>query len=386
MQNNRYGYKIIAIIIVLIMIAAGACGKTGPEEAEGTATPVTTAATTVTSATEAPETEETLESETEEPESTDEATTEPQSETRTETGSSAESTENSSETEEAETETETAESYKVETETGEVEVGVKDGVLTFVDAHDNIYEVDVNEDWPANDYDPQAFVMQAFTTPKDMRMIYDSDEYDYRLGIDVYGEHGGIDFWAVDYVGYDFVIVRGGYRGYLYPNLVLDERVLEYVGGALEYGLDVGVYFFSQAISEEEAEEEAQFIIDALEEEGYGPDDLAMGIIYDPESILHAEARTDDLTREQITANAIAFCETVKEAGYKPMIYANMLWEAEKLDLGELSEYPVWYADYTGYPQTPYAFEIWQYGHGMAGGVAAQVDLNIQLIPKQGQK
>lgn len=298
--------------------------------------------------------------------------------------SEADKTKNTSEETEEPSEETTA--HKIETETGSVEVGVSDGKLTFVDAHENIYTVDVHEDWPMNDYDLSAFSMKAYTTPKDLRMTYDSDEYDFRLGIDVFGEHGGIDWWAVEYVGYDFAIMRAGYRGYRYPNLVLDDRVIENIEGALKYGLDVGVYFFSQAINEEEAAEEARFVIEALEEHGFGPDDLKMGIIFDPESILNDEARTDDVTGEQFTANAIAFCETVKEAGYKPMVYSNMVWEAEKLDLGKLSEYPIWYADYNDLPQTPYAYEIWQYGHAMAAGVAAQVDVNIQLVPKNEQK
>jgi len=89
------------------------------------------------------------------------------------------------------------------------------------------------------------------------------------------------------------------------------------------------------------------------------------------------------LTGEQFTANAIAFCERARKEGYNVMVYSNMIWEAEKLDLGVLRDYPVWYADYTDHPQTPYAFDIWQYGHGIVPGVASQVDVNIQLIRKQ---
>ena len=72
----------------------------------------------------------------------------------------------------------------------------------------------------------------------------------------------------------------------------------------------------------------------------------------------------------------------MSDAGYEPMIYANMLWEAFELDLEKLSEYPLWYADYEPAPQTPYHFRFWQYtNQGQVAGVSGNVDLNIQLIP-----
>ena len=270
----------------------------------------------------------------------------------------------------------------IETEKGAVEAGVKAGRLTYVDVSGNVYKTAFHEDWPLNDYDPNAFILKEHELTKDLRMTYDSEEYTCRLGVDVFEQHGGIDWWAVKFVGYDFAIMRGGYRGYKYPSLVLDDRVIENVEGALKYDLDVGVYFFSQAISEQEAEEEADFLIDALEEAGFGPEDIKMGIIFDPESISHDEARTDDVTKSQFTLNAIAFCEEVRARGYKSMIYSNMVWETQKFDLGKLADYPIWYADYYEKPQSPYAFEMWQYGHGIIAGIAAQADVNIQLIRK----
>ena len=93
------------------------------------------------------------------------------------------------------------------------------------------------------------------------------------------------------------------------------------------------------------------------------------------------EARTDSVTGEQFTANTIAFCERVKEAGYQPMIYSNMVWEADLYDLGKLQSYPVWYADYEQIPQTPYAFRFWQYSEkGTVDGISGDVDLDVEFI------
>lgn len=86
---------------------------------------------------------------------------------------------------------------------------------------------------------------------------------------------------------------------------------------------------------------------------------------------------------EQFTKNTLLFCELISEAGYEPMIYSNMLWEAYQLDLEQLSAYPIWYTDYEPQPQTPYHFEFWQYSNvGRVDGISGNVDLNIQLIEK----
>ncbi|MCR5791526.1 MAG: lysozyme, partial [Lachnospiraceae bacterium] len=82
---------------------------------------------------------------------------------------------------------------------------------------------------------------------------------------------------------------------------------------------------------------------------------------------------------------AIAFCEKIKETGYTPAVYCNMMWEAYKLDLSKLESYDIWYADYEATPQTPYAFSFWQYSEkGNVAGVTGEVDMNLQLIGKAG--
>lgn len=177
----------------------------------------------------------------------------------------------------------------------------------------------------------------------------------------------------------EFAILRIGYRGYGEEGtLNADEKFAQNMENARKAGIDVGVYFFSQAVNEEEAKEEADFVLEHLKGQ-----ELQMPVVYDPEHILEDEARTDDVTGEQFTQNAKVFCKEIEEAGYDAMIYSNMLWEAYELDLEKLLDYPVWYADYEELPQTPYRFSMWQYSStGSVAGIEGNVDLNIQLLKK----
>lgn len=246
-------------------------------------------------------------------------------------------------------------------------------LLDFVDVYGEMHQMEVNPNVAPNVYDKKAFVHNG------SGMSYGGDDYSYRLGIDVSHYQGEIDWEKAKASGIEFVFIRLGYRGYGEEGVLKEDTNFEKnIQGARSAGLDVGVYFFAQAVNEKEAIEEAQFVLDSLLEY-----DLQMPVVYDPESILHEEARTDHVTGEQFTKNTKAFCETLEEAGYDAMIYCNMLWQADKLDLTELSEYPIWYADYEEYPQTPYHFEIWQYSsEGTVDGIQGNVDLNIQMIKK----
>lgn len=200
-----------------------------------------------------------------------------------------------------------------------------------------------------------------------------------RLGVDVSVFQGDIDWEQVKAAGYEFAILRIGYRGYGEEGtLNADEKFEQNLENARKAGIDVGVYFFSQAVNEEEAKEEADFVLEHLKGQ-----ELQMPVVYDPEHILEDEARTDGVTGEQFTQNAKVFCKEIEEAGYDAMIYSNMLWEAYELDLEKLLDYPVWYADYEELPQTPYRFSMWQYSStGSVTGIEGNVDLNIQLLKK----
>lgn len=246
--------------------------------------------------------------------------------------------------------------------------------LTFVDAWGEwYYDVPILSDAEKHNYNWDCLSNDGQT------ISYTGDtNYTYRLGIDVSKYQEYVNWEKVKADGYEFVIIRLGFRGYGKEGSIhLDEKFHQHIKGAQAAGLDVGVYFFSQAVNEEEALEEAQFVLDTLE--GY---DLQMPIVYDPELIRDASARTDNVTGEQFTKNAITFCEAIADAGYTPMIYSNMVWEAFLFDMTALENYDFWYADYEKIPQTPYDFSMWQYTEsGHVNGISGKVDLNIQFFP-----
>lgn len=210
-------------------------------------------------------------------------------------------------------------------------------------------------------------------------ITYNDDAYTSRFGIDVSKYQGNIDWNKVKEAGVEFAIIRIGFRGYgKAGNLVEDACFKRNLEGAKSAGIDTGVYFYAQAINEEEAIEEAEFVLKLLDGE-----ELKMPVVYDPEHVLNDTARTDNVTGEQFTKNAIAFTNKIKEAGYDPMIYANMMWEAFDFDMSELKDIPFWYADYEKKPQTPYDYTMWQYTQsGKISGIKGTVDLNVQLIKK----
>lgn len=269
----------------------------------------------------------------------------------------------------------------------------------FIDVRQEDYEMIIDEDAASNPYNNDCFSFittdakgkeLVFDKPMEINanglplgykgiISYEDENYTSRFGVDVSKYLGNINWEKAKEDGVEFAITRIGYRGYGKSGAINEDAMaLKNIEGAKEAGIDVGVYFFSQAINEEEAIEEADYVLGKL-----NGIELEMPIVFDPEHILHDEARTDDVTSEQFTKNCIAFCERVKEAGYKPMIYANMKWEAYDLIMSELNDYPFWYADYEKLPQSPYRFEIWQYTEaGRLDGFDGWVDFNIQFIPK----
>ena len=198
-----------------------------------------------------------------------------------------------------------------------------------------------------------------------------------RLGIDVSEYQPEVNWQQVKDYGVDFVIVRLGYRGYGEAGkLVEDSMFRSHVEGALTAGLDVGVYFFSQAVNQAEAEEEAQFVLERIRDY-----DIKGPVVYDTEEIKNDTARTDNLDGKAFTDHCITFCDAVKAAGYETMIYANMKWMAFTLDLTRLTDYEKWYADYEPLPQCPYEISMWQYTEtGQVPGINGNVDMNLWFL------
>lgn len=192
------------------------------------------------------------------------------------------------------------------------------------------------------------------------------------LGIDISEHQQAIDWVAVKEAGIEFVMIRVGYRGYMYGEIYDDSAAQEHYQGAKAAGLKIGAYFFSQAVNAEEAKAEAEFALNAVQDW-----ELDMPLVYDWEYI-SAEARTGTVGSRDLTDCAIAFCSAVQAAGYDTMIYFNQNQGWDLLFLEELTDYGFWLAMYSDRMTYPYKLAMWQYScTGVVPGIQGNVDLNL---------
>ena len=197
--------------------------------------------------------------------------------------------------------------------------------------------------------------------------------------IDVSQFQEEVDWQKVADAGIKAAMLRVGYRGYGSGKLMIDECFEANVQGALEAGIEVGVYFFTQAISDEEAHEEAALVIEQLE-----PYEIKLPVAIDVERITTDTARADALDQAARTRYVITFLEDIREAGYTPMIYGGVYSFFEMLDPAQIQEYPVWYAFYDNYIYYPYPVQGWQYSEkASVPGVKGAADLNLWVPMEQ---
>ena len=207
---------------------------------------------------------------------------------------------------------------------------------------------------------------------------YEDDNYTSSIGIDVSSHQGDIDWQMVKESGIEFAYIRLGFRGYGTGEIVLDEMFEQNYAACKEVGIKVGVYFFSQAISEEEAMEEAFFVLEHILDK-----EIDLPIVYDLEEIDYDESRVQYISSEQRSDNAMAFAQKAIENNYEAMIYTNLYWALNYFDLNQILHYDIWYAQYNDVPDFNYPFKIWQYSDsGQIDGIEFPVDLNIIFIPK----
>lgn len=231
--------------------------------------------------------------------------------------------------------------------------------------------IKINPYLTQNQYDYEGLVYQSPI----MKYFEDSENISY-MGVDVSKGLGTVDYNKLKKAGVQFVMVKLGARGYGNGQLVLDEYFEKNMKAASEAGLSLGVYFFSQAVNEEEAIEEASFLLEELKDYN-----ITYPVAYDMEEIKGDTARIDDLTQEERTKIARAFLTTVSAAGYKTMIYGNKEWLLQKINLSLLTEFDIWLSQETVLPDYPYKFSMWQYSkNGSIDGIAGKADLNISFI------
>ena len=197
------------------------------------------------------------------------------------------------------------------------------------------------------------------------------------IGIDVSKYQSSINWQKVKNAGINFVIIRCGYRGYGSGVLVQDPMFASHITGAKAAGLRVGIYFFSQAITEAEAVEEASMAVKLANQYG-----INMPIAIDSEYANGGRGRADGLSKSDRTRITVAFCNTVANAGYKPMVYASKNWFSEHLDVSQFpSSYRIWVAHYATTCGYTGRYDIWQNtSKGSVDGVRGNVDMNISSI------
>lgn len=199
-----------------------------------------------------------------------------------------------------------------------------------------------------------------------------------RFGVDVSSYQGKIDWQAAAADGVEFAVIRMGYRGYETGAITEDKYFRRNIEGANASGIDTGVYFFSQAISPEEASEEAEYVIEVLEEYR---DFIKLPVVFDWEFVTDEDpARTDGMDGQLQTLCCKAFCDRIRESGYDTMYYSTVNTALFRYDMPQLTDNSLWIAEYCERTQFTYDYKMWQYScSGVVDGIDALTDLNIMI-------
>ncbi len=218
---------------------------------------------------------------------------------------------------------------------------------------------------PVNTYD-----WSYLSTVDGVKHYTDSQGNTALLGIDVSTHQGTVD-WNQLVGQIDFAMVRVGYSGSTAGGTNEDDTFQRNASEANRVGIPIGVYYFSQATTTDEAITEAKFALSCID--GYS---ITYPIVFDLEDV--SGGRTTSLTAAEKTQIAIAFCDTIQDAGYTPMIYGNSSWLISNIYLADLYQYGIWLAEYNEQPSFPFTFTIWQYSDsGTMPGIDGTVDMDL---------
>lgn len=250
-------------------------------------------------------------------------------------------------------------------QTSDITINDDDGTIEIMDAT-GVMTI------PKYDIAISTYLADAFSLTDG---IMDYSSATTEIGIDVSAYQGEIDWAAVKEAGVDFAIIRLGYRGATQGKLNEDKYFQTNMESAIANDIKVGVYFFSQAITEDEAEEEATFVLNLIR--NY---DISYPIVFDWEHVSYDDARIENVTGSETTAFANVFCNKIEKAGYDAMIYMNKYMAYQWYDLEAINDYPIWIAEYEDTSSFYYDFEIWQYTEsGTIDGIDTAVDINIAM-------
>ncbi len=244
--------------------------------------------------------------------------------------------------------------------------------------HTMVHTADGKEEWilispylPKHEYDFTKLVCQSNL----MKYYEDGKQVSY-VGTDISKYQDYVDFVKLKKAGIDYVMLRVGARGYGSGQIVIDEYFTDNIKRASDAGLEVGVYFFSQATTEQEAVEEANVVLENIKDY-----QITYPVAFDMEHIENDTARIDNLTKADKTTITKAFLDTIQNAGYKPIIYGNKEWLLKEIDMSKLTAYDVWLSQMEDIPDYPYKFTMWQYStNASIDGIAGYANLNISFI------
>lgn len=247
----------------------------------------------------------------------------------------------------------------------------KDNYYAIEDDNGKKTYYEIIKDMPRNDYNLENNLIN-----ENGLLTYKDSKRESVKGVDLSKYNGTVDFTKLKEAGVGFAMLRLASRGYGSGKISLDEKFVEYAQNAQVAGIQIGAYFYSQAVNENEAVEEANYIVGAIS--GFN---VKYPVAIDIERVSGDEARTDKLTNKERTSIVKMFCDTVKGYGYKPIIYASSEMLVGGLDLKELQDYDVWLADEKIPTEYPYRFGMWQYNtKGHIDGITGDIDLDISFI------
>jgi len=229
----------------------------------------------------------------------------------------------------------------------------------------------INANIPKHTYDFTGLVLQD-----SVMRYYDKGKKASFMGVDVNETMGEINFEKVKRAGVDFVMVEMISRGYSTGSIIYDDYYYANIENTIKAGLDVGVIVNSQAMSEAEAIEEAQIVLDNLVDFH-----LTYPIVFSMEMVTNDSSRIEKLTKTELTAIARAFCKKIEESGYTAMIKGDKYWLLRKLDLTSVPEFDIWLTQEADAPDYPYQFAMWQYSQkGEIDGIDAEANVDICFI------
>lgn len=244
--------------------------------------------------------------------------------------------------------------------------------------HTLVVNRDGKEEWvlispylPKHEYDFSKLVCQS-----DLMKYYEDGRQISYVGAEISKYQDYVDYVKLKKSGIDYVMIRIGARGYGSGQLVEDESFSDNMKRAVDAGLQAGVYFSSQAITREEAEEEAEFVLEKLKD-----CKITYPVAFDMGFVENDTARVEKLTKQERTQIAKTFLDAVAAGGYKTVIYGDKEWLIKEIDMSKLTAYDVWLEQCQDVPDYPYRFTMWNYSDtGTVDGIVGYTNLSISFI------